>query len=152
VRVGALVRYAQRFSGLRDAEVQGLSKDLGLTSIASARAGELSKGEKRRLALFNALCCDRPVIVLDEPLGAFDPRQLLDILQVLRERAKTRALILSVHQLSDAEKIATRVLILDEGRLLADGSLSALRARVQRPEGSLEEVFLHILEQEHVGA
>jgi ABC-2 type transport system ATP-binding protein len=153
VRVTALVKYAQRFGRVSEERARQLAERIGLFALGNARAGELSRGEKRRVSLFGALCSDRPVVVLDEPLGAFDPLQLLDVLQVLRDCARSgTALLLSVHQLSDAEKIAERILILDRGRMAALGSLADLRTRAARPTGSLEEVFLAILEQRHARA
>jgi len=150
VRVPALIAYAARFGMVPMNRARQLAERMGLLMLGSARAGELSRGEKRRLLLFAALCTDRPVVVLDEPLGTFDPLQLLDVLEVLRECARAgAALLLSVHQLSDAEKIAERVLILDQGQMVAGGTLSELRASVGRPGASLEAVFLAILEQRH---
>jgi ABC-2 type transport system ATP-binding protein len=151
VRVPALIAYAEHFGRVSPERARQLAVRMGLPTLGSARAGELSRGEKRRVLLFAALCTDRPVVVLDEPLGTFDPLQLLDVLEVLRECARAgTALLLSVHQLSDAEKIAERVLILDQGRMVASGTLSELRASVERPGASLEEVFLAILEQPRV--
>jgi ABC-2 type transport system ATP-binding protein len=153
VRVATLIDYARRFGRVPEASARQLAERIGLLALCAARAGELSRGEKRRVSLFGALCTDRPVVVLDEPLGAFDPLQLLDVLAVLRACARAgTALLLSVHQLSDAEKIADRVVILDQGRLAAAGSLAELRARVGRPTASLEEVFLCILEQRRAPA
>lgn len=153
VRVPALIAYAERFGRVPAERARQLAERMGLLGLGSARAGELSRGEKRRVLLFAALCTDRPVVVLDEPLGTFDPLQLLDVLEVLRECARAgTALLLSVHQLSDAEKIAERVLILDQGRMVATGTLAELRAAVARPGASLEEVFLSILKQRHARA
>src|SRR5262249_55848122 len=119
---------------------------LGLKPLLGHRAGNLSRGQKRRVLLFTALCTSRPVAVLDEPLAAFDPLQLLDLLPVLRARASAGvALLLSVHQMTDAEKIASRVLVLDAGRVVACGSLSDLRAQAHRADGSLEDVVIDLL-------
>jgi ABC-2 type transport system ATP-binding protein len=86
------------------------------------------------------------VVVLDEPLGTFDPLQLIGVLDLLRERAVAGiSLLLSVHQMSDAEKIASRVLILHEGHVLASGTLEELRARAGAPGASLEALFLALL-------
>jgi ABC-2 type transport system ATP-binding protein len=116
----------------------------------SSEVGELSRGEKRRVSLFAALCTNRPFALLDEPLGTFDPLQLLDVLDVLRECARMgTALLLSAHQMSDAEKIASRILILDQGRVMALGSMTELRAQVARPLASLEEIFLCMLQERH---
>jgi ABC-type multidrug transport system ATPase subunit len=153
VTISTLLEHARRFghpSATLDARLQ---QGLGLTSLKEARAGELSRGEKRRLQLYLALCCDRPVVVLDEPLGTFDPLQLIGVLELLRERAASgTALLLSVHQMPDAEKIASRILILDQGRPLGLGTLDQLRAQAASPGGSLESVFLALLRSQHAGA
>jgi ABC-2 type transport system ATP-binding protein len=123
-----------------------LVERLALKPLLRARVGELSRGEKRRLMLFAALYRNRPVAVLDEPLGVFDPLQLLDVLELLRQRARAGAsFVMSIHQLADAEKIAERFVVLDGGRVLASGSLSELRDRVRCPDASLETVFLRLL-------
>jgi ABC-type multidrug transport system ATPase subunit len=144
VPVGTLLAHAQRFGGGSTTLVDQLTARLALRGLLSARGGELSRGERRRVALFGALCTTRPVVVLDEPLGVFDPLQLIDVLALLRERAKGgTAMLLSIHQLSDAEKIADRVLVLHEGRALAE---------LDRPEGSLEDTFLKLLEERNARA
>src|SRR5438874_485728 len=86
--------------GGRDAALAGmLTEALGLSPLLRARGRELSRGERRRVALFQALCTDRPALVLDEPLGVFDPLQLRDVMTLLRGRAAAGcALLMSVHQ------------------------------------------------------
>lgn len=144
VSVRTQLTHAQRFGGGSTALVDELTERLALRGLLFARGGELSRGERRRVALFGALCTTRPVVVLDEPLGVFDPLQLIDVLALLRQRAKGgTAMLLSIHQLSDAEKIADRVLVLHDGRALAE---------VARPEGSLEDAFLKLLEERHARA
>ena len=129
--------------------VQKFVIGLGLSTLLEARAGSLSRGEKRRLLLFEALSAPRPVVVLDEPLGTFDPLQVLDVAGLLKACAGAgRALILSVHQLSDAQKVASRFLLLDAGRSVAQGTLADLRAKAGRPDAALEEIFLALLEKE----
>src|SRR5439155_98634 len=86
VRVSTLLAHAERFGRPPDGLAAALLERLGLGPLAGARAGELSRGEKRRVALFAALATGRPVLVLDEPLGVFDPLQLEDVLAVLRAR------------------------------------------------------------------
>jgi ABC-2 type transport system ATP-binding protein len=143
----AQAAFARRWGGIDDALAANLYTALGIGAFEDARAGQLSRGEKRRLQLYCALATTRPVVILDEPLGTFDPLQLRGVLDVLRGRATAgTALILSVHQLSDAEKIADRILLLDRGRALAIGSLADLRTRVSSPDASLEEIFVRLLE------
>jgi ABC-type multidrug transport system ATPase subunit len=146
VRVRTLVAYAGRFGGAPRQLIDWLVARLGLTEIIRERAGRLSRGQKRRVLLFTALCSSRPVVVLDEPTAAFDPLQLLDVLAVLRDRAAAGvSLLLSAHQMSDAEKIASRILVLDAGMVVAHGTLAELRERSGRADGSLEDVVLELL-------
>ncbi len=150
VRVATLLDCAARASTLSAAIAGELVERLGLRALRAAFAGELSRGEKRRVLLCAALCTDRPVIVLDEPLGVFDPLQMIDIRALLHTRTHSGlALLLSVHQMAEAERIASRILLLDGGCRIAFGSLDALRAQVGQAAASLEEVFLAFLRGDH---
>jgi ABC-2 type transport system ATP-binding protein len=146
VRVDTLLAYAVRFGRPPVRLADDLAERLGVRCLASDRAGRLSRGQKQRLSLFAALCTSRPVLVLDEPLAAFDPLQLLEVLPVLRDRAAAgAAVLLSVHQMTDAEKLASRVLVLDAGVVVAFGALQELRTKVGRHDASLEDVVLGLL-------
>jgi ABC-type multidrug transport system ATPase subunit len=146
VRVETLVAHAERFGRPPPRLAANLVAQLGLKLLLRERVGRLSRGQKRRVLLFSALCTSRPVVVLDEPLAAFDPLQLLDVLPVLRNRAAAGiTLLLSAHQMTDAEKIASRVLVLDAGTAIACGTLAELRAQTRRAGGSLEDVVLDLL-------
>jgi ABC-type multidrug transport system ATPase subunit len=148
VRVGLLVDHAIRFGKPRGGLAEELLQRLGLQSLCDARPAELSRGERRRVNLFIALATSRPVVVLDEPLGVFDPLQLFEVLDVLRARAhEGTSLLLSVHQLSDAEKIADRVLLLDNGCVSAFGPISDLAARDGWAGRSLEDIVVRILRE-----
>ncbi|WP_214608523.1 ATP-binding cassette domain-containing protein [Cupriavidus metallidurans] len=116
--------------------------DLDLASVLSRRVAELSKGYRRRLLLAIALLTPQPILVLDEPFDGFDLRQTLHAMSLLREVAKDRALILSVHQLKDAERICDRLLLLATGQRLGFGTLADLTAQAGAPRADLEEVFL----------
>ncbi|HVE81316.1 MAG TPA: ABC transporter ATP-binding protein [Myxococcales bacterium] len=146
VEISALLALVRKHGRAPPALAAELEERLHLGPLRCARAGELSRGEKRRVLLFSALCTDRPVVVLDEPLGTFDPLQLLDVCEVLRARAASgAALLLSVHQMADAEKIAGRLLLLDQGEAVAFGALDQLRAQAGRPGAPLEQVFVELL-------
>jgi ABC-type multidrug transport system ATPase subunit len=145
VRVGTLLAHAERFGRPPAHLASDLAERLGVRRLARERVGRLSRGEKRRVSLFEALCTARPVVVLDEALATFDPLQMLDILPVLRDRsAAGSAFLLTVHQMSDAEKIASRILVLDGGEVVGFGTLSDLRAQ-KGHDGTLEDVVLELL-------
>ena len=115
---------------------------LELVPVLGKRVAELSKGYRRRLLLALALLTPQPILILDEPFDGFDLRQTLHVMDLLREVAAERALILSIHQLKDAERICDRLLLLDAGRRLGFGTLAELAAQSGSQSGDLEEVFL----------
>jgi len=85
-------------------------------------------------------------VVLDEPFGAFDPLQLEKVQRAVRCVTRAGAAVLaSIHQLSDAEQMADRVLLLAEGRALAFGTLVELRAEAGHAQMTLRDVFLTLL-------
>jgi ABC-type multidrug transport system ATPase subunit len=138
VRVAVLVEHAKRFGRPANGLAADLILRLGIARFLGARPAELSRGERRRLSLFTALCTDRPVVVLDEPLGAFDPLQLLDVLDVLRARAREgTSLILSVHQprtaaTSGRGRTASRITCFSSAWFVASGR-SSRRCEESRP-------------------
>lgn len=146
VRVEALLREAARRGRADEARERSIRARLGLSALLRTRAGELSRGEVRRLALAEALLLARPLVVLDEPFGAFDPLQLREVLALLADEAAAgAAFLVSVHQLSDAEKFADHVLLLHRGRVLAAGDQASLRRRAGLADAPLEAVFLALV-------
>jgi ABC-2 type transport system ATP-binding protein len=106
--------------------------ELDLQRLAGQRVASLSKGETKRMNVALALLAPQPVLLLDEPFDGLDVRQTRNTMALLRRMERT--LILSIHQLTDAAKICDRVLLLDAGRVVAEGT--------PRELGDLEELFL----------
>jgi ABC-type multidrug transport system ATPase subunit len=120
---------------------------LQLGPVAAKCAGALSKGYRRRLLLAIALLSYQPVLLLDEPFDGLDLHQVRAVADLLRTlTTQGRSLVVSVHQLTDAERVCDRFALLAEGRLLAQGSLDELRTRAGVERGGLEEVFLALTE------
>ena len=141
--VATLVRHTLAHPSRAASLIASLRARLGFEALLPQAAGSLSRGEKQRIQLFCTLAQSKPIVVLDEPFGAFDPLQLQGVLAAVKEVAASGAIVVAaVHQLADAEKIADRVLILDGGRRLAWGSLEALREEADLPGASLEQLFL----------
>jgi ABC-type multidrug transport system ATPase subunit len=146
VPVRTLLAHALAAPGADRRLASGLTDRLGLRPLYDAPAGALSRGERRRILLFAALVSARPFLLLDEPTGVFDPLQLLDVMALFRECAGRGAgLMVTVHQMSDAEALASRILLLDDGRALACDTLDGLRTLAGLPGGSLQQVFLALL-------
>ena len=107
-------------------------------ALRARPAGTLSRGEAKRAWLALAFHAERPVLVLDEPFGVFDPLQLDDVLASIRQATKRGcAVVVSIHQIAIAEKIADRVTLLAAGKVVADGTLADVRG----DHPSLEDAF-----------
>jgi ABC-2 type transport system ATP-binding protein len=132
----------------RPIALRRLREALTIDPLLPKSAGILSRGENQRVALFCTLALGRPVVVLDEPFSTFDPIQLRGVLSIVREiAAESTAVLASIHQLSDAEKVADRFLILVDGKTLAFGDLSSLQSAAGAGTISLEDVFVALLER-----
>jgi ABC-2 type transport system ATP-binding protein len=89
----------------------------------------LSKGFKRRVGLAQAILHDPPVLVMDEPTDGLDPNQKHAVRALIRAMAPTKAIVVSTHVLEEVEAICTRAVIIDRGRIVADGTPAELLAR-----------------------
>lgn len=106
----------------------------GLKPMFRKLARELSKGYKQRVGLAQALIHDPQVVILDEPTSGLDPHQILEIRQLVRELADDKTVLLSTHILQEVEAVADRIVIINNGRIVGDGTLAELQARTQRVE------------------
>ena len=86
--------------------------------------GQLSKGYRQRVGLADALIARPPVLILDEPTDGLDPNQRREVLELVRALGRERAVVLSTHVLPEVQAVATRVVILDRGRVVAEGPLA----------------------------
>jgi len=124
--------------------LEHLASTLGLEPVLAKPVGALSKGYRRRFLLALGLLAPRPVVLMDEPFDGFDLRQTREVMSLLRDEAVAgRTLVLSIHQLGDANRICDRLVLLSGGVVRGVGTLAELTAAAQLPTGSdLEEVFL----------
>ena len=93
--------------------------------------GTLSKGYRQRVGLAAAILHSPSALVLDEPTVGLDPKQIIAIRELIRELGEKRTLMISTHILPEVEQLCHRVLIIDRGRLVAEGTPAALRAQSQ---------------------
>ena len=121
-----------------------LSRVLGLEELRGRRLGTLSKGERKRVLLGLTLASPQRVVVMDEPFDGLDLRQTRATIAMFRELAAGgRSLVLSIHSMPDAARVCDRLVLLNDGRTIAEGTLSELRASAGVSEhADLDEVFL----------
>lgn len=145
-RASWVLDFAAEFHGAAERWRTELGKALDLAAFVGRRVGELSKGERKRVLLAFALLVPRPVTLIDEPFDGLDPRQARALGELARSRAASgRTLVLSIHAMGQAARTCDRHILLHEGRVVGDGTLEALRARLGLPgTAGLEEVFLAV--------
>ena len=141
-----VVRVVEFFAavyGHRQSRLAEMIHSVGLSPVLGKRISALSKGYGRRLMLALALLTHQPILLLDEPFDGFDLRQTREIMGVLRDVASGgRSLVLAIHQLSDAERVCDRFVLLADGQVCGIGTLNELRARTGKASARLEDVFL----------
>jgi ABC-2 type transport system ATP-binding protein len=124
-------------------DVSDVVAAVGLRPVLMKRVQALSKGYNRRLIIALGLLTPHPMVLMDEPFDGFDLRQTRDMMGVLRRVASDgRTLLLSIHQLRDAEQVCDRFALLADGRIRGIGTLDELGARTGRSSGTLEDIFL----------
>jgi ABC-2 type transport system ATP-binding protein len=100
----------------------------GVLEVASTRIAHLSKGYRQRVGLADALVARPPLVILDEPTAGLDPNQIRETRDLVRDLAREHTVVLSTHILSEVEACATRVLVIHEGKLVAEGPTDRVRA------------------------
>jgi ABC-2 type transport system ATP-binding protein len=126
------LRFAGSLHGLRSSDLNRRIADIiervGLGLEQHKRIGQLSKGYRQRVGLAQALLHNPPVLILDEPTTGLDPNQLAEIRQVIRDAGRDKTVLFSTHIMQEVEAVCDRVVIINRGQIVADGSLSELRS------------------------
>ena len=130
MKVTEYIRYIGAIKGVPRAELKNRLDEViqrcALEDVASKRIGELSKGYRQRVALGQALINDPPVLVLDEPTSGLDPKQIYEIRQLIKSMAGERTIILSTHILPEVSMTCDKVVIINEGKIVAQDTTENL--------------------------
>jgi ABC-2 type transport system ATP-binding protein len=100
----------------------------GLSEVMHRAISELSKGYLQRVGLGHAMMGDPEILVLDEPTSGLDPNQIVEIRSIIKEIGRLKTVIFSTHILTEAEATCDRIVIINRGRIVADGSTEMLRS------------------------
>lgn len=112
----------------------------GLGPVINRNIGELSKGFRQRVGLAQAMVHNPDILILDEPTSGLDPNQIAEIRSLIKELGKEKTVILCTHILPEVEATCSRVLIINEGRIVADGSPTELQSSFQ----GKEQIYLEL--------
>jgi len=134
MRVAEYLAFRARLEGVPGGEVkarvaEAIDQCL-LGEVAARRIENLSKGFRQRTALAGALVHRPRVLILDEPTIGLDPVQIIKIRETIRQLGKDRSVLLSTHILPEVEAVCDRVLIIDRGRIVAEGTPAELRSKL----------------------
>ena len=107
--------------------IREMAELCGLNEVMHKPVAELSKGYKQRVGLAHAMMNDPEILVFDEPTSGLDPNQIIEIREIIRKIGKEKTIIFSTHILSEAEATCDRVVIINQGKIVADGHMESLK-------------------------
>ena len=124
--------------GDKNRRLHHLADICGLNEVMHRPIHELSKGYKQRVGLAHAMMGDPEILILDEPTSGLDPNQIAEIRDIIKQIGREKTVVLSTHILSEVEATCDRVVIINRGRIVADGSTAELK------KSSESEYLLHL--------
>jgi len=128
--VSGFLAYVAEVKGVARAERKGevarVMERCGLEDMSGRLVGHLSKGYRQRVGLAQALVGNPPVLILDEPTVGLDPKQIIEIRQMIKGLGREHTVLLSTHILPEVTMVCERVIIIDRGRVVAQDSMAAL--------------------------
>lgn len=132
------LRFCAALQGVRKTEIESRMRSMihlcGLNAEKHKKIGELSKGYRQRVGLAQAMIHNPEVLILDEPTTGLDPNQIVEIRKLIRELGKEKTVILSTHILPEVEATCDRILIINKGKIVADGTAEILRRQASGGE------------------
>jgi len=136
--VAEYLQFVGRLRGLSGSTLSGAMarevERLGLGPVKHRLIGNLSRGYRQRVGLAQALLHDPPVLILDEPTVGLDPKQIIEIRELIKSLAGSHSVILSTHILPEATAVCQRVVIISGGRIVAEDTPDRLSARLRHSE------------------
>ncbi|MAY80684.1 MAG: ABC transporter [Deltaproteobacteria bacterium] len=135
MQVHAYLDYMGRIRELGTAEraraIERVAVQCGISGRLSQKVGALSKGFRQRVGLAQAMLHEPSILILDEPTTGLDPNQIVEIRNVIREIGRRKTVLLSTHILSEVQATCDRVLIINQGAIVADGRTDVVTAKEQ---------------------
>jgi len=132
------LKFVAELQGIETGKIKERIREMilvcGLEEEKHKKIGELSKGYKQRVGLAQALIHDPQVLILDEPTSGLDPNQIVEIRELIKKIGREKTVILSSHILAEVEATCDRILIINKGKIVADGTARELRKKSEGQE------------------
>ncbi len=139
------LEYAAELHGMQRSHIPHRIKEMvhvcGLETVRHKDIGELSKGFRQRVGLAQAMIHDPDVLILDEPTSGLDPNQIVEIRNLIKQLGRAKTVILSTHILPEVQATCDRVLIINEGKIVADGTPEQLQQEFRGSESLTLELL-----------
>jgi ABC-2 type transport system ATP-binding protein len=116
-------------AGLLKQRLDYVAEKCSLTSVWGKPIGKLSRGYRQRVGMAQALLHDPQILILDEPTSGLDPNQVHDVRELIRGLGQTKTILLSTHILQEVRAVATRVILINEGRVVLDGGIHEMEGQ-----------------------
>ena len=149
MKVKDFLRFMAELRGISSIQSKGEAKRLvkltNLVDVEDTIIKKLSKGYKQRVSLAGAIAGNPEILILDEPTVGLDPKQITEIRDLFKELGKTHSILISSHILTEINQICDRVIIINEGKILAIGTPKELIEKTKTK--SLEDAYLKITEK-----
>ena len=131
---------------LLDNRIEELGKELRLEDF-SKKCGQLSKGNRQRVVIAAVLLPDTDILLLDEPTSGLDPAETYDIKKLLKKLKRTKLIILSSHLLDEIKELCDYVILLDRGKIIAQGSVKSIIKKFGKGKGEkgLERAYINLV-------
>lgn len=132
------LRFAGTLQGVKGSLIKDRTREMirlcGLDKEKHKKIGELSKGYRQRVGLAQAMIHDPEILILDEPTTGLDPNQIVEIRELIKELGRAKTVLLSTHILPEVEATCDRIIIINEGKIVANGSPEQLRKEASGKE------------------
>ncbi|MBQ0002645.1 MAG: ABC transporter ATP-binding protein [Treponema sp.] len=125
-----------------ESNLQKVIKDFSLSEVLSQKISTLSKGYSQRVSFASSLIHNPEILILDEPSSGLDPNQIIETRNIIKKLSKTKTILFSTHIMSEAENLCDEVVILQNGKLLAKGSVSEIKK--QTKARTLEDAYINL--------
>lgn len=137
--VRAFLNYMAELRGEKKSRVDEVIKIAKIEQVAGQKLETLSKGYQRRVGFAQSILGNPNVLLLDEPTDGLDPNQKKHIRALIKDMGKDKCIVISTHLLEEAETLCNRIVLLNKGKIVAEGTLAEILKKYKK--SSLEDVF-----------